>query len=149
MPQSDDESGRLSAAKAVGFRKPPGEHRFQEGKVSNPYGRRGKPKEKIPYLDQLLPHPLTIEGCTRRYTRLEALQHALFAQAMKGNVSAAQELDRICRTQANAPEDDWAPSPEGEQALNRFIKRHREGADKPVDDDGKSGRPKRQAGDVD
>ena len=125
---------------AVGYGRPPKEHRFREGTVPNPWGRKGKPKPKLDFLDER--QKFRIEGRERWITRDEAIDHFLYKQAMAGKVSAAQELDRRQKrriaTKAGGPEAERLSADE-EAAMLRFLERSLRPAPDDAEDTG--GRP--------
>lgn len=100
---SDRERGgrdRPDHGGAVGYGRPPEQHRFRPGEPSrNPHGRRGRPREvgdaasTVPdFLDGLV--TVSVDGKPTRMTRSEAVDHALFSRALKGDNGAARQLDR-------------------------------------------------------
>lgn len=91
-------ASRPSSDYAVGYRRPPVEHQFRKGEPSrNPDGRRGRrrpatpPGEPPDFLDAQV--TLAVAGKPTVMTRDEALDHALFQEAIKGNVQASRRLD--------------------------------------------------------
>ena len=116
----------------VGYGRPPKEHRFKAGKVGNPWGRRGKPKPKIDFLDEIV--VVQVGGKPRRLTRDDTVDLALYRAAMAGNVSAAKELHKRRRERlANRPvtTTDDTLSPEDQAAFDRLIARRARGRQSP------------------
>lgn len=88
----DRNRGKLPPADSVsvGYCRPPQEHRFRKGQTSNPWGRKGKPKPKVDFLDEEV--VVSIAGKSKRLKRWEILDRALFQHGTSGNVSAAKLL---------------------------------------------------------
>jgi hypothetical protein len=108
----------------VGYRRPPKEHTIKKGEVRNPWGRPGKPKPEIDFLDERI--PITINGQREKITRARALDEALFQRAMRGSVSAVKALEqraerrRAAKTQGV---DEEAFSADDEQIYECLIER--------------------------
>ena len=110
---------------AVGYRRPPKEHQIKTGEVRNQWGRKGKPRPKIDFLDE--PFKICIDGEWITTTRRLGLDHALFNFAMaKGRVSNVQELERRSRERALEACDNStgeATTPDEQAALDRYLHR--------------------------
>src|SRR6185437_9114850 len=76
----------------VGYGRPPREHVIKKGEVRNPWGRPGKPKPEIDFLDECI--SITVNGRQKKITRARALDEALFREAVRGSVSAAKHLSQ-------------------------------------------------------
>ena len=107
----------------VGYGRPPPRHRIGAGEVRNPWGRRGKPRPAVDFLDETL--VLRIDGEPRTLTRAEALDHFLFAKAARGDVRAIQLLQvrSQARRQSAAVPGDTDLSPEQQASFDRFLRR--------------------------
>jgi hypothetical protein len=107
----------------VGYGRPPPRHRIGSGEVRNPWGRRGKPRSAVDFLDETL--VLRIDGEPRTLTRAEALDHFLFAKAARGDVRAIQLLQARsqARRQSAAAPGDTDLSPEQQASFDRFLRR--------------------------
>jgi hypothetical protein len=128
--KSDDDA----PTRKVGYKSPPEDHRFKTGNKGNPWGRNGKPKPPVAFLDGSV--ELTVEGRRKRITRAEAIEFALFKEAMQGNVSAAKQLFERDKLNANgvSVEAPNEPLPEQESAaLERFIERRLQDRMSPVE----------------
>lgn len=94
-------------AYAVGYGRPPKEHRFRAGQCANPHGRRGK-GAKAParkgFLDEVVGVIAQPNGRRRPATRDELIDHALFARAKDGDVAAIKYLDERVRQR----DAEWA-----------------------------------------
>ena len=109
----------------VGYGRPPKQHRIKSKEVRNPWGRKGKPRPEIDFLDQ--PFELKMEGRVEKITRGQALDWALFKVAIEGKVSAIKELERRYRERlaSTASADDDRLSPEEQRAFERCLERTR------------------------
>lgn len=107
----------------VGYGRPPPQRRIGKGEIRNPWGRSGKPKPPVDFLDQTL--VLRIDGVPQKLTRAEALDHFLFAKAAKGDVRAIQllEVRSHARRQSAALPGDTVLSPDEQAAFDRFLRR--------------------------
>jgi len=107
----------------VGYGQPPSERRIRSGEVRNPWGRAGKPKPPVDFLDETL--VVRIDGDPRTLTRAEALDHFLFAKAAKGDVRAIQLLQSRshARRQSAATPEDTELSADEQAAFDRFLRR--------------------------
>ena len=116
---------RSDRQEAVGYRQPPRAHQIKPGEVRNRWGRKGKPRPEIDFLDE--PFEIRIDGRLIKTTRRLALDHALFNSAMtKGRVSNVKELERRSRERAfDAGDDDAGEglAADEEAALDRHIQR--------------------------
>lgn len=125
----DRERGAKPADTApIGYGRPPEAHRFKPGGVGNPWGRKGKPKPTIDFLDEVVTVP--VGGKPRRMTRDETIDLALYREVVGGNVSASKELDRRRKErQANrtATSGDDVLSSEDQAAFDRMIERRARG----------------------
>ena len=124
----------------VGYGNPPRHHRVKPNEVRNPWGRKGRPRAQVDFLDE--PFELKIDGQTMRITRGEALDYALSKTAAAGNVSAIKELERRRRDRAvaaatNAGDDRLAP--EDQRAFERCLDRALR--DKAIGCNGAAGQP--------
>ena len=112
------------AAEPAGFGNPPRQHRIRAGEVRNPWRRKGKPRPEVDFLDE--PVPTKIDGKTLLLTRDQLLDHALFREGVKGNVSAIRELERRRRDRALAAKagaGDEHLASEDQRAFDRYIDR--------------------------
>jgi hypothetical protein len=100
MTEQQERGGasRPSDGYTVGYCRPPAKHQFRQGEPSrNPAGRRGKrrpvtpPSELPDFLDGQV--TVGVAGKPTLMTRDEAIDHALFQEAIKGNVQASRRLD--------------------------------------------------------
>ncbi len=115
---------RASAtSETLGYGQPPSQHRIRDGEVRNPWGRRGKPKPPVDFLDEAF--VVRIDGVPRTLTRAEALDHFLFAKAAKGDVRAIQLLEARSQTrrQSAAVPEDTELSPDEQAAFDRYLRR--------------------------
>ena len=107
----------------VGYGRPPARHRIRNGEVRNPFGRRGKPKPPVPFLEEMI--AIRVDGEPRRMTRGEALDFFLFAKATKGDVRAIRHLEDRSRqrqlSQSQTPTTEL--SPEEQEAFDRYVRR--------------------------
>ena len=107
----------------VGYGRPPARHRIRSGEVRNPYGRRGKPKPPVPFLEQMV--TIRVDGEPNRVTRGEALDFFLFGKAAKGDVRAIRHLEDRARqrqlSQSQTPTIEL--SPEEQEAFDRYVRR--------------------------
>ncbi|MGA0594579.1 hypothetical protein [Enterovirga sp. CN4-39] len=110
---------------AVGFCRPPKEHRFKPGHPGNPWGCKGKPKADKEFLDER--QRVLIDGKWRWLTRDQLIDIALYKAVVKdGNVSAAKLLDarkeaRLAKLSVDQGEEEL--SPDEEAALLRAAQR--------------------------
>ncbi|TXN03826.1 hypothetical protein FV242_09985 [Methylobacterium sp. WL64] len=119
-------------ATRVGYGCPPQRHRFKPNQVGNPWGRKGKPKPKGDFLDEIV--VVQVAGKRQRLTRDETVDLALYKEVLAGNVSAAKELDRRRRERrASRPDSaiDDTLSLEDQAALDRLIARRAHGRSSP------------------
>jgi len=119
-----DDNDNTGGPTKVGYKSPPKKHQFKNGNKGNPWGCKGMPRPPTPFLDGHV--TLTIDGRKVRVTRAEAIDHALFKEAMSGNVSAAKRLEerRNRESARNATSvTEEAISDQDAAALNRFIER--------------------------
>lgn len=107
----------------VGYGCPPKEHQFRRGGKGNPWGRKGKPKPKLDFLEERL--RVRIDGRWQWITRDEAIDHALYKEAMAGNVSAVRQLEvrRARRLAQTVGERDEAVAEADQAALDRYVGR--------------------------
>lgn len=108
----------------VGYRRPPKQHAIKPGEVRNRWGRRGKPRPEVDFLDGYV--LVSVNGRLQKMTRSQALDEALFQKAMKGSVAATKMLEqraerrRAAETQGRHEE---ALSAEEDQILERFLEK--------------------------
>ena len=101
--------GKSNKSYEVGFKKPPKATRFQKGKSGNPSGR---PKKAPQLIDPALlletidneEIAVKIDGKWTQMTKAEIQFRQLFANAMKGNLTAARLLANMA-FQYFAPEE--------------------------------------------
>ena len=108
----------------VGYGNPPRQHRVKKDEVRNPWGRKGKPRQEVDFLDQ--PFKLKIDGKSVTVTRDEALDHALFKEGIAGNVSAIKRLEERRRARARAAKagsNDERFASEDQRAFDRYLDR--------------------------
>lgn len=88
--------------KAVGYGKPPEEHRFKPGKSGNPEGRPKKVPNPDGVLAKYMGGTITVTdgGVQKKITRLDALLRQQFAIAIKGNSRAALSILQALRQHA-------------------------------------------------
>lgn len=105
----------------VGYRSPPPR---REGEVRNPWGRAGKPKPQIDFLDEEV--TLQVSGQDQTMSRREALDHFQFAKASKGDAQATKMLlERSRLRQESGGKDDQAALSDDEQRVfDDYIRRH-------------------------
>lgn len=117
-----DEDGH-EPPEAVGPGRPPVRHRIREGETRNPWGRRGKPKPPVDFLDEEV--TLRIDGKPQRVKRRDALDHFLFGKAAKGDVRAIRLIEERARQRQTDPSDPVSTelSREEQTAFDRFIRR--------------------------
>ncbi|MGA3304001.1 MAG: DUF5681 domain-containing protein [Methylovirgula sp.] len=111
----------------VGYGRPPKEHAVKKGEVRNPWGRCGKPRPELDFLDEYV--AVTINGSRRKVTRAQALDEALFREAMRGSVLAAKHLERRAekrRVERAQGAEKEVLSAEENEILDRFIERETE-----------------------
>ena len=134
MSSDDDE------AAPPGYGSPPKQHRIRSKEIRNPWGRKGKPRPEIDFLDE--PFDLKSEGRVLKITRGQALDWALFKAAFEGNVSAIRELERRRDRElvAKAGAGDERLSPEDQRAFDRCLER---ALTKAVDGSGGVSQPSR------
>jgi hypothetical protein len=97
-PQRDrDSSPEEKHDYAVGYGRPPVHTRFKPGQSGNPKGRRKGSKSPKALLEEALARPITImEGGRRRtITQGQALIMAQMAQALKGDLRAANSIFKL------------------------------------------------------
>ena len=118
----------------VGYRRPPEEHRFKPGHRGNPWGCKGRPKPPRDFLDER--QRVRIEGKMRWVTRDELIDHALYKEAIGGNVSAVKQLEarQKARLAKRGAEGEEELTPERMAALERAVLRKARDDD-PSDDD--------------
>ena len=110
---------------ALGYGRPPARHRIKPGEIRNRWGRKGKPRPEVDFLEE--PFKICIDDVWITVTRRLVLDHALFNSAMtKGRVSTVKELER--RSRERATEDGASNAGEGvsadeEAALDRHLQR--------------------------
>ncbi len=122
MPREPLDTASGEASEKVGYGRPPLEHRIKSGEVRNRWGRRGKPKPQLDFLDELV--VITIDGKPRQITRQQALDYFLFAKAAKGHVPAIRQIeDRARQRRAGLPD---SVSTELTPDLDRFVRRSAE-----------------------
>lgn len=126
MAKRKGEGATAPSGDHVGYGHPPKEHRFQTGRIANPWGRKGKPRSKPDFLEER--QSIRVGGRSKWVTRDEALDHALYKEALNGNVSAVKQLEsrraaRLARQAADASEESF--SHDDEAALLRLIERRR------------------------
>ena len=124
MPRKGKHSEASAEQKSeIGFGRPPIHHRIKTGETRNPWGRRGKPKPKLDFLEDVI--ELRVEGKPTRLTRDEALDHFLFMNAAKGKVAAIKELEarRLRRAAAAQAGVKQTLTPEDEASLRRYLQR--------------------------
>lgn len=108
----------------VGYGRPPKQHAIKPGEVRNRWGRRGKPRPEVDFLDGYV--LVSVNGRLQKMTRSQALDEALFQKAMKGSVAATKMLEqraerrRAAKTQGGNEE---ALSAEEDQILERFLEK--------------------------
>ena len=125
MAKREREGASAPSNDHVGYGHPPKEHRFREGTVPNPWGRKGRPKPKVDFLEEK--QRVRIDGRWKWISRSEALDHALYKEALGGKVSAVQQLERRQkrRLAANAEQPDAERlSPDEEAAMLRLLERN-------------------------
>lgn len=128
MAKDRERPQRPASSAVVGYGRPPEAHRFKPKGVGNPWGRRGKPKPRIDFLDEVVTVP--VGGKPQRMTRDETIDLALYREMMAGNVSAGKELDRRRKERlARRPTaaSDEGLSPEDQAAFDRLIERRARG----------------------
>ena len=122
-----DGDDRPDEIEAVGYRRPPVEHQIKPGEVRNQWGRKGKPRPKLDFLDE--PFGVCIDGEEVCTTRRLALDHALFNAALaKGRVSSVRELERRSRERREADDNvaGEVASPDEQAAFDRYLFRRLE-----------------------
>ena len=139
-----DGDDRPDEIEAVGYRRPPVEHQIKPGEVRNQWGRKGKPRPKLDFLDE--PFTVRVDGKKLCTTRRLALDHGLFNSALaKGRVSSVRELERRSRErrEANDNATDEVASPDEQAAFDRYLFRRLEElkATGKVDEEQKCGAP--------
>ena len=77
---------------AGGYGRPPLKGRIKDGERRNPWGRKGRQKPLTDFLDERI--EIRNNGKPESVTREQALDHFLFMEASRGNVSAAKFLDQ-------------------------------------------------------
>jgi hypothetical protein len=124
-------------ARKVGYQSPPEDHKFKPGNKRNPWGRNGKPKPAIAFLDVNV--EVTIDGKKTRRTRREVTKFALFKVVAGGGspaVSAAKLLFELDKSNAKGTsvEADNEPLPEQDSAaLERYVARQLQIQKSPVE----------------
>lgn len=121
---------------AVGYGRPPLKGRIKDGERRNPWGRKGRPKPPTDFLDERI--EIRNNGKPEKVSRDQALDHFLFMEASRGNVSAVKLLDQR-RQNRNAKSSDAADtdtlSPEDELALLRAAGRRLRKLDQDIADE--------------
>ncbi|TAL83900.1 MAG: hypothetical protein EPN75_00420 [Beijerinckiaceae bacterium] len=82
----------------VGYGRPPKQHTIKPGEVRNPYGRRGKPRPEVDFLDEYV--FVTVNGRRQKMTRRRALKEVLFREGMRGTISATKHLEQSAEKSA-------------------------------------------------
>lgn len=102
-------------------RQPGRDTRIKDGEIRNPYGRNGKPKPAVGFLDEEI--VMSLNGTPATVTRREALDHFLFVQATQGEIPAIRLLHRLHpATPADAgPETVSELSQEEKEVLEVFL----------------------------
>lgn len=102
-------------------RPPRRDTRIREGEIRNPYGRNGRPKPAVDFLDEEI--TLSLNGTPATVTRREALDHFLFAASAQSKVPAIRLLHRL---HPEAPVDDGPAasdlSQEEKEVLEAFLR---------------------------
>lgn len=95
--------------------------RIKEGEIRNPWGRNGKPKPQVGFLDQEI--TISLNGTAATITRREALAHFLFAKAAQGAVPANRLLHMLY-PEEQSPDEQPTPelSQEEQEVLQAFIR---------------------------
>ena len=109
---------------------PPGHGRIRDGERRNPWGRRGKPKPSVDFLEEVI--QLRVDGEPRAMTRDQALDHILFVMAAKdSSVQAVRLLQERGRQRRLDPSNtaQIELSDEERAAFDRFIRRAAERLD--------------------
>lgn len=124
MAKRKQEGAEAPLDDRVGYGRPPKEHRFEKGHPGNPWGCKGKPKPERDFLDQR--QHVRVDGRWRWVTRDETIDHALYKEALSGNVSAAKQLEarqqkRLAKRAQGADADTL--SAEDRAALMRAVAR--------------------------
>lgn len=120
---------------AVGYGRPPLKGRIKDGERRNPWGRKGRPKPPTDFMEERI--EIRNNGRPERVTRDLAIDHFLFMEASRGNVSAAKFLDqrRQNRNARNADATDTDTlSREEELALLRATGRRLRKLDQEIAD---------------
>lgn len=108
----------------VGYGRPPKEHAIKRGEVRNPYGRRGKPRSEIDFMDGYV--VVTVNGRQQKMTRDEFLDETLFREAARGSVPAIKHLERRAerrRAEKSSGAHGGRLSEEEEQIVERFLEK--------------------------
>ena len=130
MARTPLENGQ-EPSQEVGYGRPPAQHQIQDGEKRNPWGRAGKPKPPVDFLDEMVSIKVKNKDC--QISRREALEHFLFNKAFKGDLRAIQLLEARARqrqsgeAEAELPADDKA-------AFEAFVRREADrlkGKDQP------------------
>lgn len=121
MSSSSSSSGN-DPPRSRGYGQPPVEHRVRPGEVRNPYGRRGKPKPVIDFLDETV--SITTVGGRLHMTRQQALEHFLFARASRGDVRAIAMLENRAEQRKKGLLEESGLSGDDKTAFDRFVRRY-------------------------
>ena len=107
MARTPLENGQ-EPSQEVGYGRPPAQHQVQDGETRNPWGRAGKPKPPVDFLDEMV--TVKVDGKPRQISRREALEHFLFQKAAKGDLRAIQLLEARARQRQSGEAETELPA---------------------------------------
>jgi hypothetical protein len=125
------EASRGKAEYAVGYRRPPRAYCFRPGQSGNPGGRRKGARGLSAIVRSALGEKLdvTVNGRSRRISKLEAAIIQLANRAAKGDERATREaiaLAEAAEARAQAADAAWRPGAGDEMVIADLLRRVRE-----------------------
>jgi Family of unknown function (DUF5681) len=117
-------------ADAVGYKRPPREHRFHPGQSGNPSGRPKGARNFRSELREELSEVVTVRDGEReiRVSKQRALIKSLLSAAIDGNQRAAASVLAMCVRMLADAEEDEAIEGEDQEIVEAFTKRKKRAA---------------------